>query len=123
MHHGRMPGAALDCLGLVLAVRAAADLPPIQFTEYPRESLAAHDSAALRLLETYATPAPFIGAGILLVFALASRRVLHFGIATSPTTFVHASGTLGTVVETPLADIWLRWYRSAHYLSGVTYDG
>jgi hypothetical protein len=100
--HGRTPGLALDCVGVVLAAAAAV---PVALPILPAYRLAGPlpDIAAI-LTEIGATPTAAMAAGDILVVAPTPHQ-RHFGIVTQ-LGLVHAHAGLDRVVEGPIDLAW-----------------
>jgi hypothetical protein len=100
--HGRTPGLALDCVGVVMVAAAAV---PLILPVLPAYRLGGPlpDIAAI-LADLGATVTGAAAAGDILVIAPASGR-RHFGIVT-PSGLVHAHAGLGRVVEGPIDPAW-----------------
>lgn len=100
--HGRTPGLALDCVGVVLVAAAAVPLALPVLPAY-RLSGPLPEIAAI-LKGVGATHVSDAAAGDILVIAPAPGQC-HFGIVT-PSGLVHAHAGLGRVVEGPIDPAW-----------------
>lgn len=100
--HGRTPGLALDCVGVVMVAAAAV---PLILPILPAYRLGGTlpDITAI-LTDLGATVTGSAAAGDILVIAPASGQ-RHFGIVT-PSGLVHAHAGLGRVVEGPIDPAW-----------------
>lgn len=100
--HGRTPGLALDCVGVVLSAAAAVPLTlpvlPVYGLHGPLPDIAAI------LNGVGATHTSDAAAGDVLVIAPAPDQ-RHLGIIT-PLGLVHAHAGLGRVVEGPIDPAW-----------------
>ena len=100
--HGRTPGFALDCVGVVLVAAAAVPLALPALPAYRLTGLLPDIAAILAGIGATEIAAP--QAGDLLVIAPAPGQ-RHFAIVT-PTGLVHAHAGLDRVVEGPVDPAW-----------------
>lgn len=116
-HQGRVKGAGVDCIGLVIGVaRELGLLDGYDYTAYGRIPNPVVFGRELRAnMDPVAGPAP----GCVLWFAW-SRAPQHVGIV-SDTGLIHAFATAGRVVETGLDPQWLARSRGAFRFRGVEY--
>lgn len=100
---GRVPGLALDCIGVVLVAAAAAGIEGLRPTAY---ALGGDNEAAVEaaLAEAGCVPVAVALCGDILVTAPTNLR-RHLAVVT-PAGMVHAHAGLGRVVEGPIDPAW-----------------
>lgn len=116
-HQGRVAGAGLDCIGLLIVAMQAAGLEVEDRTDYgPRPdgvsliaALEAHGWARIETGE--------INGGDVLVFRY-DHQPQHVALATSSTTLIHSFAPVGKVVETAIGAYWMRRLVGVYRLEG-----
>lgn len=120
VHQGRMPGAALDCAGLVIIVARDLALVPVEFDlgGYSRSP----DGSMLRLCDAHMTRTGSLELGAVLVMQT-DREPQHMGIVGDYRhggwSLIHASSAAGRVVETRLMFARNQVLRGIYRLPGV----
>lgn len=116
-HQGRVKGAGVDCVGLVIGVARALELADYNYSEpYGRIP---NPNIMGRELRQNMTPTVEIVPGCVLWFAFAAAP-MHLGIVTD-TGLIHAYSLAGRVVETGLDPQWIARKRGAFLYPGVAY--
>ncbi|MBH1942741.1 C40 family peptidase [Erythrobacter sp. YJ-T3-07] len=118
---GRDPSTGLDCIGLVLASLAAAEIPlalPADYRPHRRRFALPHEALAAAGLIAMRGPHR---AGDVLLLETAPAQV-HAAVAVDRHRIVHAHAGLRRVVESPLPDHWrvLACWRAASGPQGDT---
>ena len=102
-HQGRLPGAGLDCLGLVVCSLRQLGHKVTDETNYGRRGDGVRLIAALE--EQGALTVTTINPGNLLVFRFGGMPQ-HLAIATADDQMIHAYAPVGKVVETSIGQAW-----------------
>lgn len=110
-HQGRVPGLALDCLGVLLALTKELGLANVTVQGYslPPDPVRLREETRRHMEEIqFGALAP----ADVITFDIAGRET-HYGLITqmAPGAFVHAYGPVGRVVEQTLNPVWLRRLR------------
>lgn len=105
MHHQRVKGIGVDCVGFLFAVaqESGYDLPPMP-KNYNRTAIS---DDIRNYLNNNLLPTDVLDEGTILLFQYAGYNN-HVGIATSKESVIHASSSHKRVVEHPLDGVWLR---------------
>lgn len=115
-HQGRVKGAGVDCIGLVIGV--ARDLGLVDYAS-PAYGRIPNPVVMGRELRAHLLPASAIDPGVVLWFAFA-QAPQHVGIVTD-SGLIHAYATAGKVVETGLDPQWIARTRGMFRFPGVHY--
>lgn len=107
-HQGRLPGAGLDCIGVIVAPARALGIVDHDDRTYRRGT---HDrkrvERAFRAAGCFEVPIGEEQPGDILVFWYRKRGEWeHFAILTERETVIHASVNAGIVVEVPCSEKW-----------------
>ena len=116
-HQGRVPGAGLDCIGLIVVAVRAAGMKVDDRQDYGRRPDGKSLIAALE--EHGAKPAAEIAPGHILVFRY-DNQPQHVALATGIDTMIHAFAPAGEVVETVIGDYWKRRLVGIYGLDSIT---
>lgn len=105
LHQGRIPGVALDCAGLVVAVARQLGFDPVDVAGYSRTpfhgQLESHVAAQSCLEEV---PLPQIAPGAIVVMRF-TKEPQHLAIYAGDT-IIHSYETVGQVCEHALSSAW-----------------
>lgn len=115
-HQGRIKGAGVDCIGLVIGVCHALKISTYDITGYTRRpdgSLRATMETQLELI-----PVSTAQAGDVLLFKFGSVPV-HVGILTDENTLVHAYSPNRKVISNSLDARWRGLIAGAYHVPGV----
>lgn len=115
-HQGRVKGAGVDCIGLVIGVAHALGLSDFDSTNYGRIP---NPLVMGRGLRDNMIKVDTIEPGCVLWFAFQSAP-MHVGIVTD-TGLIHAYSLAGKVIETGLDPQWLERKRGCFRFPGVAY--
>lgn len=115
-HQGRVRGAGVDCIGLVIGVVRALGLVDYDYTNYGRipNPVVMGRELAANLIRT-----DRIEPGCVLWFSF-SQAPMHVGIVTD-SGLIHAFSLAGRVVETGLDQQWIDRTRGIFRIPGVEY--
>lgn len=115
-HQGRVKGAGVDCIGLVIGVQHALGLSDYDYGNYGRIP---NPVVMGRELRANMLPVPAVEPGTVLWFAF-SAAPMHLGIVTD-TGLIHAYARAGRVVETGLDPQWVDRCRGVFRFNLVIY--
>jgi len=120
-HQGRIPGVALDCAGLVVAVARALGLDPVDREGYARTPAhgvleqALDSQPCLRRLESKNLQQP--GDVLLMRF---DSDPQHLAILTADHTIIHSYANVGACVEHRFSNAWISRVCSVYRFSDLT---
>lgn len=120
-HQGRLPGVALDCAGLVVAVARALEIDHLDFPGYGRRPANGQLKAALDAQpELREVSASAILPGDILLMAF-EREPQHLAIYAGAT-LIHSWAAPGEVCEHDFSEIWQRRTIAAYRFVGVVHE-
>lgn len=108
-HQGRLPGVAIDCGGVLVAIASHFSLPHNDFINYQRQPAPAlFREVLLENLDQVQGPGV---AGDILSFSFVVQQHLAIVTALEPLTILHAYEPYGKVTEHAVNDWWRRRMR------------
>lgn len=118
-HQARVPGVAVDCLGLVVVTAHKLGLEPEDCTTYRRvpDPVRLHEMTSKQLVPAD-KHAPKPGTILLLRFEGRNTHPYHFAIVTGPDTMIHGYAVARKVVEEDIHR-WLPQVVRAYDFPGV----
>lgn len=120
LHQGRVPGACLDCAGVVVCAAQSLGLSGeyIDITDYPRDPAT---QKMVDILDRHLDKIPFEKAlpGDVLLLAWA-QNPQHLAIFTGIGTIIHAHEDARRVVETRLTKELIRCIRGTYRFRGIS---
>lgn len=119
LHQGRLKGAGIDCIGLVVCVGRELGFTPIDCTTYKRRST---DDQMLHYFDAQLIESKTLCPGCVIAFKIGTRNK-HAGILTEDG-IIHAvcqPNGEGKVSEHPLGNRWMERFVKCYRYPGVTY--
>lgn len=101
-HQGRVKGAGVDCIGLIIGICHELSLIDFDVTGYDRTP---DSTMMMELLEKHCTRTDNPEPGDLLLFRI-RKNPQHVGLMTDDGGIIHAYQSVGKVVEHPLDPWW-----------------